>query len=366
MNLRMLLAVPPLAATLFAQQSTDRSTVWTIDASGHRVEGPLYAVTESPTGGERTETVQSINGRMIPVQSTEDRVVSQNSTNKVTERVIRKYDPNGNLGQPIKVRIEETKNPDGSTTIRSSAYEADLNGNQQLFERSTTEVRKNGATTETSIFVERGGAGGLAPYERTNSVERQSGNGSQLESNTYRRDVNGNFTPYSQDTRQTTKSGNEQTTDTAHYELGADGRMALYSRAIDRSKTNPDGSQVTDTDVYSRFSVGKTGDVNASEPRLQEQSHRQLTPGPNGSVIETTSVRARLPSDQSRFGQYETVSKVTHTSSDGTGREVKTSETVLGRRDPNGQIVTMEGGAARTVTIKPPAPPAPPAGAPKQ
>jgi len=76
-------------------------------------------------------------------------------------------------------------------------------------------------------------------------------------------------------------------------------------------------------------------------------------------VTETTSVRARLPNDPGRFGPYEAVSQVTYTSTDSAGREVKTTETTVGRRDTNGQIVTQEGRAERSVTTKPPAPPAP-------
>ena len=111
------------------------------------------------------------------------------------ERLIRQYDPNGNPGPPVKIRIEESKNPDGSTTIRSSAYQADFNGNQQLFERSTTEIRK-GAATETTTTVERATQnGGLAPVERIATVEKPTASGLQVDSTTYRRDVSGSFTP---------------------------------------------------------------------------------------------------------------------------------------------------------------------------
>src|SRR5438045_8856673 len=112
MSVRMLAALPLLAATSLAQQSTQQSGAWTIDASGHRVEGPGYAVTESPAGGQRVQTQQSINGRMVPIQSIEDHVISQDSRGKVVERVVRKYDPNGNLGPPSQTRIGEPKNPE--------------------------------------------------------------------------------------------------------------------------------------------------------------------------------------------------------------------------------------------------------------
>jgi len=346
----MFLGVAALPAMLFAQTGSQQAGGWSTDANGNRVEGPRYTAVESPSGSQKVETLRSINGRMVPVQATEDKVLQQDSQRKVVERMIRKYDADGKPGPPIKVRIEETKGPNGSTTIQSTAYEADLNGNMQLFERSTTQVRK-GATTETSTTVERANLNGsLAPVERSQSVERATGNGSQVESTTYRRDLNGNFTPAVQEVKKISKSGNEETTDAAHYELGPDGKLVLTTRAIDRVKTNADGSQVADTEVYSKFSAGRAGDANADQPRLQEQIHRERTPGPGGVVIETTSVRARLPNDPSRFGALEKVSQTTYTSKDAAGRELKTIDTTVGRRDANGQIVVQDGRSDRVVT----------------
>src|SRR6476646_6357347 len=107
MSFRLWAAGFCLGATLVAQQSTQQSSTWTIDANGHRVEGPLYNVAESAAGGQRAETARSINGRMVPIQSAEDRVLSQDPQNKVVERLVRKYDANGNPGLAMKTRIEE-------------------------------------------------------------------------------------------------------------------------------------------------------------------------------------------------------------------------------------------------------------------
>jgi len=353
MSFRILVAAPACAAMLFAQQSSQHGGGWTTDANGNRVEGPRYTAVESPSGSQRVETLRSINGRMVPVQAAEDRVLRQDSQGKVVERMIRKYDANGNPGPPVRVRIEETKNPDGTTTIQSTAYESDLNGNMQLTERSTTQIRK-AATTETTTTVERANLNGaLAPIERSRTVERPTSSGANVESTTYRRDLNGNFTPAAQEVKQISKRGNEETTDAAHYEVGPDGKLVLTSRAVDRVRTNADGSQVADTEIYSRFSAGRTGDVNADQPRLQEQIRRERTPGPGGVVVETTSVRARLPNDPSRFGAFERVSQTTHTSTDAAGREVKTVETTVGRRDPNGQIIVQDGRSERVLSTKP-------------
>lgn len=352
MSIRLSVAGLAFGVTLLAQQGTQQTNTWTLDASGRRVEGPSYTAIESLQGGQRVETAQSINGRMVPIQAAEDRVLRQDSQGKEVERIIRKYDANGNPGPPTKVRIEETKNPDGSTTIRSTTYEADINGNLRLFERATTQIRK-GDTTETTTTVERATVNGaLQPTERSSSIERKTASGAQIDSTTYRRDISGNFTPLMQDVKQISKSGGEETTDAAHYVVDSNGKLTLASRAIDRVKTNPDGSQISDTDVYSKLSVGNAGDANAGEPRLQQQVRRERTPGPGGSVIETTSVRARLPNDPSSFGAYEKTSQVTYKSTDASGREVKTTETSSGRRDPNGQIVLDQGRVEHSVTTK--------------
>src|SRR5262249_22120299 len=271
MSFRLCVSGLFFGAALLAQQSTQQSSTWTLDASGRRVDGPSYTAIESIQGSQRVETAQSINGRMVPIQSAEDRVLRQDAQHKDVERVIRKYDATGNPGPPMKVRIEETKNPDGSTTIQSTTYEADINGNLKLFERATTQIRK-GETTELSTTVERATLNGsLQTTERSTSVERKTPGGSQIDSTTYRRDISGNFTPLSQDVKRISKSGTEETTDAAHYVLDPNGKLTLASRAIDHVRTNPDGLQISETDVYSKLSVGNAGDANAGEPRLQQQ-----------------------------------------------------------------------------------------------
>ncbi len=207
--------------------------------------------------------------------------------------------------------------------------------------------------TETSTIVERATLnGGLQPVEKGTTVERKSGDTTNTQSMTYRRDVSGTFTPFRQEVKETTKNGGLETTDAARYEIGMDGKLTLASRAIDHVKTNPDGSQVVDTDVYSRYNVGHATDTSANEPRLQEQVHKERTPGPGGAIIETTSVRARLPNDQAAFGAYQKVSQTTYTSTDANGRKIENGSSVVSRRDSNGDIVVDQGMVNQTVTVK--------------
>src|SRR4051812_10271151 len=91
MSFRRWVAAPAFAATLMAQQASKQTGGWTIDASGQRVDGPRYTSVESPSGSQRVETARSINGRMVPIQSEEDKVVRNDSQGKVVDRMIRKF-----------------------------------------------------------------------------------------------------------------------------------------------------------------------------------------------------------------------------------------------------------------------------------
>ena len=95
MSFRTWLALPAFAGALMAQQASSQAGGWMIDANGQRVEGPRYTVVESPTGSQRVEAARSINGRMVTIQATEDRVIRNDAQGKVVERTIRMYDANG-------------------------------------------------------------------------------------------------------------------------------------------------------------------------------------------------------------------------------------------------------------------------------
>src|ERR1700688_3256292 len=97
------------AATLAAQDANAVKTT-EVDINGHRVtQGPQVFTIQSKTGSLTTETVQSINGRTVPLERVEDRVVSDDASGRVTERIIRRYDLTGNPIPPEKVVLEENK-----------------------------------------------------------------------------------------------------------------------------------------------------------------------------------------------------------------------------------------------------------------
>jgi len=114
-----------LAAALSAQQQSTVSSTTAVDINGHRIpDGPETIRQTSPNGTEITEKMQSINGRMVPLERVEEKVLRDDASGRLVERVIRRYDPQGNALPPTKETVDEQKKPDGSTTTQTTTYRA--------------------------------------------------------------------------------------------------------------------------------------------------------------------------------------------------------------------------------------------------
>lgn len=341
-----------LALPLAAQQRSGSSYRYDVGVNGQPLDTATYSLTESPTGSKKIETTRTVSGHTVPVVTTEDKVVRQDGSNKIVDRVIRKYDQDGNPGPPETVRIEERKNADGTTTILATSFRSDLNGNQQMLERATTQVRK-GTVTEANTSIERATVNGtLELAEKRSVIEKPAGSGTETQSTVFRRDTNGGFYAAAQEVTKKQKSGSQENLDTARYEVGQDGKLELAERRMGKTTTKPDGSQVVEVNVYSKMTASNAGDSDASTPRLQQQIVTERVKGPNDTIVETTNVRARLPNDPSRFGAFEQIQRTTHVSKDASGREVSSTDTAVGRRDPNGEIVTREISRERAESTK--------------
>src|SRR5579862_7871650 len=115
-----------------AQQSSVSGTSL-VDVNGNVVpDGPTISQSKSANSSQTLVTTQSINGRSVPMEEVEERILRNDSSGKLTERIIHKYDPQGNPLPPARETIEEQKRPDGSSTIQSTTYRTDINGNMQI------------------------------------------------------------------------------------------------------------------------------------------------------------------------------------------------------------------------------------------
>ena len=86
-------------ACLCAQSSVTSSTQ--VDVNGHRIpNGPEVITSKSGNDTQTTVTMQSINGRQVPLERVEEKVVREDASGRVVERLIRRYDPQGTPTPP--------------------------------------------------------------------------------------------------------------------------------------------------------------------------------------------------------------------------------------------------------------------------
>jgi hypothetical protein len=237
----------------------------------------------------------SINGQMTPRQNVEEKVLKDDKTQRIVERTIRRYDPNGNPGPVEKVRIEETKNPDGSSRTVTTTSRSDINGNVQLAERETTEARtSNGVTTANSTLERRGTDGTLQTAIKRDVVTKKTSTGSDSEISTFQRDADGRFFEALRHVAQISTKGNESVSNLTEYR-SREGKLELEGRTVTTTNKQPGGSEVSVVDVYAVHDAGQVR--TPGQVRLLEQNIIERKPG-----IETLRVRETSPNNPGRLG----------------------------------------------------------------
>jgi hypothetical protein len=300
-----LLFVLPLAA-----QDTSVYDRTRTDINGARIaDGPQIVASRSPNSVDVTERLQSINGRTVPIEKVEERLVQDDKSDRITERVIRPYDRNGN---PLPVRkqlIEEKTQPDGSSTIQSLTYNGDINGEMRLTERTTTNKQKSGATETAETVIERPDInGGIAAAEKRSVVKVAEAHAYQESSVTYRKSDNGGFYEATRQTTEHTDNGSQSTDSTAEYERGATGEMQLHGQTVTTTVKQPDGSEESQVDTFGRNAPGMV-DSPSNKMKLQFHEIVQRQKGPGNEVMETRSLQQPLISDPDRLSPPHQVSQ---------------------------------------------------------
>jgi hypothetical protein len=294
------------AASLAAQQSNVTSTT-SVDINGNQVaDGPRISQTTSATGSVTTETRQSINGGSVPVERVEEHVLRDDASGRVVERLIRRYDPQGNPMPSVKETIEEQKNPDGSSTTQSTTSRGDINGNMQVIERTITDSRPNGSGESSQTIVQRPTANGLETVEKREEVVVKQGKDYQSEATTYRNDGNGGFYAAVKQTTEHKEQNGQSSDSSAEYESTVNGQIQLHSQTVTETVTRPDGSKDAVVNIYGRNVPGTVSD---SGLKLQEQQVIETTPGPNHTVVQTLSVRRPTVSDPQSLGPARQLSE---------------------------------------------------------
>jgi hypothetical protein len=293
---------------LSAQDSTVRTTT-SVDVNGNRVaDGPQIDQTKSKNAAETTERMQSINGRMVPIERVDERVIRDDANGRVTERLIHRFDATGNPTTPMKEIVEEQKRADGSSTIQTTRYQNDINGSQQIVQKSITETRKSGSSESSSTELQRPVDGSLQTVEKKETVRVKEGTGFHEEDTTYRRDGNGGFGVAIRQTKEHTEQGGQASENTAEYEIGPDGNLQLHNQSVATTVTRPDGSKDSVVNLFGRSAPGTVdsdGKLKLFEQQIIEQKQRA------GGSVETLSVRRPSVSDPNSLGPTQQISETT-------------------------------------------------------
>ena len=294
------------AFLLSAQQSSVTNTT-AVDINGRRVaDGPAVVQSKSDGRSESTEVLQSINGRMVPIQRVQERILRDDSSGRVVERIIREFDQTGSPSAPSKEIIEEQKRPDGSSTRQVSSYRGDINGNMQLTEKSITQTQTSGSTENAETMVQRPTVNGsLETVEKQSVVKIKQPSGYTEDKTTYRRDGNGGFRAAVRETTEHSEQGQQSSDSTAEYELGSTGQLQLHSQKVTKTITAADGSK---DQVVDLFGQNVPGTVDPGGLKLYEQQLIQKKRRPN-EVTETLSVRRPTVSDPKVLGSARQISE---------------------------------------------------------
>jgi hypothetical protein len=296
-----------LGAALAWPQST--TNTYSTDINGRRVEAPSIAAAGTSANGERTERFQSINGRQVPLEQVVDRVVREDANGKVTERILKKFDPTGRLALTERVLIEENKLPGGGSSVRQSTYRTDVNGATHEDERRTTETRVQGSTTTANTIVDRPTLNGsFETVEKRSEVTDGPATNQHATESVFQRDGAGGFHETLRQVKTSAKQNETTTETTARYGPGVTGQLQLESQTESVSTKEPGGKETTQVNMYAHTVAGQIQDNNAKMRVLEQQIIERRT-NSDGSVAETLSVRRPSVGDPNRLGELKKISE---------------------------------------------------------
>ncbi len=252
---------------------------------------------------------QSVNGRMVPLERVEEKVLRDDASGRLVERIIHRYDPQGNPTAPVRETIEQQKRPDGSSTTTATTYRGDINGSMQLAQKSVTELTKSGSEERSETVVQKPTINGsLDTVEKQDKVKVTEPNGFREDATTYRPGGNGGFYAAVRTVTDHTQSGAEVKENTVEYEANPGGALQVHSQTVATTNTASDGSKDTVVNVY-KANVPGNIDPTTSGLKLQEQQLVQSQKGANGAVTETLSIRRPTVSDPNTLGPARQISQ---------------------------------------------------------
>lgn len=238
-----------------------------------------------------SETFRNLNGKRVPSESSEEKVLRNEAGVRIVERVTRRFDASGNALPPEKTVSETTTRPDGSVVERTTTYRGDINGTLQPVERSIAESRTSAGATQRETSIERKTLnGGFEAVERRVANETSTKGASERDETVYARDTNGRFNEAWRTVIKATVAGNEVREQTDEYDAATTGRLQLARQAIARTVKDASGAQRREVDIFGPAAQGRPIDAN-SPAQLRERQIYTSQPSPDGTIIQVYAVQ---------------------------------------------------------------------------
>jgi hypothetical protein len=299
--LLLVLAVSRLAA----QTDSKAYSTYTWDVNGHRNEVSSSTV----TGPYQAQTMRSINGRQVPTETVEETVISEGPGGRVVERVIRRFDQNGQPAAEERHRIEEQKLSADRTVVNTTIYEKDINGNLAVRERMVTDKQISGEVERSETRVERPDInGGFGLQETQLRVATGDEKDRHVDVTVLRPNTNGRLEETERQVVDTKVLDNQTTSTAVTYKTAVTGEMQVTGQNVTRTVRNADGTESQIVDVYGPVLPGRSINANREGLQLREQQLIEKTLGPNNTVTETYSVR-RVNLDTGTLGEARKISE---------------------------------------------------------
>jgi hypothetical protein len=293
-------------AAALAQPST--ITTYISDINGRSEEASSFQTSGQSSDHTRTERWQSINGRSIPLEQVEERVIQEGPGGKVTERLVKKFSPTGEPASTERIITEERKTTSGST-MHQTVFRTDVNGAMRQEEQRTTETRGTGPNTTSETTIARPTLnGGLETVEKRSAVTTGTDAAQRSSEIVYRLSSNGEMYEALRQVTESTKQKDQSTANTSYYEPGVSGSLELARQSASTTTKGSDGRETTQVNLYARAADGRLQE-NGAPPQIKEQQIIQRRKNADGSITETLSVRRPSISDPTLLGGVQKISE---------------------------------------------------------
>ncbi len=313
----------PAATIILGPLALAQSTVTTYTTDLLNGGQDVTSVSAS-TDHTQSQIVHSLNGRDVPLEQWQERLISQDNNGSVTERIVKRYDGAGQLASTERVVTETRKTPDGGSSTRSTTYRSDINGQEEMAERRAVDTTVSGLTTTTNTVIDQPGINGtFQTVEKraevmTTTPDKKS---STTTESIYRDASDGGFREAERRVTTQVEGPSQTVVDTTDYEPGvSSGALQFQERRISTEVTASDGSKATTVDVYAPSADGHVQDSDAA-PQLKQQQIITRVAGPTG-VVETFSIREPSVSEPNHLGPLRQINQVVCTGNCATGAPV--------------------------------------------